>query len=406
MATRSKASSRRERDSDVGDSLKPLVVLALLGTILYGAWSVVAKSPSGPTTAPDVAGTAAPFAPQVEVPTTVPAAAPTTAAPTASTPTAFPPAVAGSGPFASPPPLTATPPAVAPVTAAEQPPTYLSAVSAPPPVAEPMPVPAQPAAMPPTAFEPPDAARSGPPVGAVKPAAGAAFASSWADAHDKLAAGRYAEALSVLSAWYDDPSLGPEESQRLEDVLNQLAGSVIYSQQDLLQAPHVVEAGETLPAIAAPLGVPWQLLAKINGVPDPNRLVPGESLKVLRGPFDAVVSVSRRRLSLQVAGNYAGSFPVVVGRQVRERIGATLPVVSVQGGEPQAEPQGPASQVAWSQPGPRAIALSEGLAIAGAADPAVVVEEAVPPGTLIVAARDLDELVDILGPGSRVLVRQ
>jgi hypothetical protein len=62
--------------------------------------------------------------------------------------------------------------------------------------------------------------------------------------------------------------------------------------------------------------------------------------------------------------------------------------------------------VAWSQPGPRSIALSDGLAIAGAADPAVIGEEAVPPGTLVVAARDLDELVDILGPGSRVLVRQ
>ena len=400
MATRSKASSRRERDSDVGDSLKPLVVLALLGTILYGAWSVVAKSPSGSSTAPDVAGTAAPFAPQVEIPTTAPAQAAAAAA------AAFPAAAAGSGPFAAPPPLAATAPAVAPAAIAEQPPTYLSAVSAPPPVAEPMPASTQPPVMPPTGLEPPDAARSGTAVGGGRPAAGAAFASSWADAHDKLAAGRYAEALSVLSAWYDDPSLGPEESQRLEDVLNQLAGSVIYSQQDLLQPPHVVQAGETLPSIAAPLGVPWQLLAKINGVPDPNRLVPGESLKVLLGPFDAVVSVSRRRLSLPVGGNYAGSFPVVVGRQVRERIGGTLPVVSVQGGESPAEPQGPAAQVAWSQPGPRSIALSEGLAIAGAADPSVIGEEAVPPGTLVVAARDLDELVDILGPGSRVLVRQ
>jgi LysM repeat protein len=406
MATRSKASSRRERDSDVGESLKPLVVLALLGTILYGAWSVVAKSPSGSPTASEVAGAATPFTPQVEMPTPVPS--PVATAASTSTPPAFAPAATGSAAFvASPPPPSAAPPAIA-----EQPPTYLSAVSAPPPVADPLPEASglpgalQPPVAPPAAFGPSDASRSGQIAGGGKPAAGAAFASSWADAHDKLAAGRYAEALSVLSAWYDDPSLGPEESQRLEDVLNQLAGSVVYSQQDLLQPPHVVEAGETLQAIATQLGVPWQLLAKINGVPDPNRLVPGESLKVLRGPFNAVVSVSRRRLSLQVGGNYAGSLPVVVGRQIRERVGATLPVVSVQGGEPAAEPRGPAAQVAWSQPGPRSIALSEGLAIAGAADPAVVTEEAIPPGTLLVSARDLDELVDILGPGSQVIVRQ
>jgi hypothetical protein len=38
-------------------------------------------------------------------------------------------------------------------------------------------------------------------------------------------------------------------------------------------------------------------------------------LKVVPGPFDAVVSLSRRRLSLQLKGNYAGSFAVAVGRQ-------------------------------------------------------------------------------------------
>ena len=196
----------------------------------------------------------------------------------------------------------------------------------------------------------------------------AAFASAWADAHDKLAAGRYAEALAVLSTWHDDPSLGLEESHRLEHLLGQLAGTVIYSQQDLLLPPHVVQQGETLLSIAAPLAVPWQLLAKINGVEDPARLVPGESLKLVRGPFDAVVSVSRRRLSLQVAG--------------------------------------PVTQVAWGQPGSKSIGLADGLSIAGVADPATVSDDTVPGTSLIVADRDLAELADILGQGSRVLVRQ
>jgi hypothetical protein len=48
MASRSKGHAHRERDNDSGDSLKPLVVLVLLGTILYGAWSVVNKGPAGP----------------------------------------------------------------------------------------------------------------------------------------------------------------------------------------------------------------------------------------------------------------------------------------------------------------------------------------------------------------------
>jgi hypothetical protein len=418
MASRSKAHSRRERDTDSGDSLKPLVVLVLLGTILYGAWSIVNKGPGGPAAAPaeplraDLASAPA-FAPQVEVPQPQPVAA--VAAPKQTVPPQFPDAAG----------LPATPPAAVAAAPADSSPTYLSAVSAPPPVAEravateltppvaggqtaaaatmqpPMAVP------PATAFDPAHSQQMPPPstFGREAPPS-AAFASAWADAHDKLAAGRYAEALAVLSTWHDDPSLGLEESQRLEDLLGQLAGTVIYSQQDLLLPPHVVQQGETLQSIATPLAVSWQLLAKINGVSDPARLVPGESLKLLRGPFDAVVSVSRRRLSLRVGGNYAGSFPVVVGRQVRDRVGSALPVVAVQDAAAPAPQPTAATQVAWSQPGPKSIGLADGLAIEGVIDPATVSDDAIPATSLIVAERDLAELADILGAGSQVLVRQ
>jgi hypothetical protein len=408
MASRSKAHSRRERDTDSGESLKPLVVLVLLGTILYGAWSIVNKGPGGPAVAPaepqraDLASAPA-FAPQVELPAAPPQPAAAVAAPTTNTVPPFPDA---AGLPAAPP---ATAAAVAP---AESAPTYLNAVSAPPPLAAGQAAAAAtmqpPGAVPPaTAFEPANSQQMPPPSPFVRETPpSAAFASSWADAHDKLAAGRYAEALAVLSTWHDDPSLGLEESQRLEDLLGQLAGTVIYSQQDLLLPPYVVQQGETLQSIAAPLAVPWQLLAKINGVSDPARLVPGESLKLVRGPFDAVVSVSRRRLSLRVGGNYAGSFPVVVGRQIRERVGSALPVVAAQEGPAPAALPTTATQVAWSQPGAKSIGLADGLAIEGVVDPATVSDDAIPATSLIVAERDLEELVDMLGPGSQVLVRQ
>lgn len=421
MASRSKGQSRRDHDSGSGDSLKPLVVLVLLGTILYGAWSVVNKGPGG-TVGPTVEAvrsdlaSAPAFAPQVDIPV---AQASAHALPQAATPPAAS-SMAGLPP-ATPP--TTTNAATAPAVPLDAPPTYLSAVSAPPPVAGPAaastdlmappssgPI-AHPAAAPPQTLassSPPLDPRQPPPPASfpIEPAPSAAFASAWADAHDKLAAGRYAEALAVLSSWHDDPSLGLEESQRLEDLLGQLAGTVIYSQQDLLLPPYVVQPGETLPTIAAPLAVPWQLLAKINGVSDPARLVPGESLKLVRGPFDAIVSVSRRRLSLQVAGNYAGSFPVVVGRQIRERVGSAVPVIASQPGESPAPDPGSATQVAWTQPGTRSITLADGLMIQGVTDPATVSEDTIQGTNLIVADRDLAELVDILGQGSRVLVRQ
>lgn len=391
MAHRTKSSPRRERDSDPLESLKPMLVLGLLGTILYGAYTIIQRGPGngGPGWQPPsspVAATA-PEAPAFQAPAVEMPQAATLPAPAAP---------------AAPPPTITSPPAPIAETAADQPPTYLAAQAAPPPATTQPPAPAQPDPLP--AALPAAPLSAAPSAGG--PAAAAAFASDWAEAHDKLAAGRYAEALAMLSVWYDDTSLGVEESQRLEDLLSQLAGTVIYSQQDLLLPPHVVAAGETLQSIAAPLGVPWQLLAKINGVDDPAKLIPGEQLKVLRGSFDAVVSVTRGRLSLQVGGNYAGSFPVVVGRQVQDRIGASLAVVDVRRGNAGAGTAGPTAQVAYlAASGGKSIVLGDGLSIEAVDDPAQIADRA-PSTSLIVAAGDLDEIIDILGPGSHVLVRK
>ncbi|MFM8893426.1 MAG: hypothetical protein ACKOTB_17740, partial [Planctomycetia bacterium] len=90
MANRSRGRSRSDSDGDAGDSLKPLVVLVLLGTILYGAWSVVNKGPGGGMSGPLQSDlSAAPnFAASVDVPA---APAPRADAAPAATPLATPP---------------------------------------------------------------------------------------------------------------------------------------------------------------------------------------------------------------------------------------------------------------------------------------------------------------------------
>jgi hypothetical protein len=504
MASRGKQQTRTNRESDSMEAVKPLVVLVLFGTILYGGYCVVQKGPStsvGDDAAESMPPAPAFVAPAMEVVAGVPAVTPAAvtpppvttgpvpltapsvpampAPPLATQPLAMPPtepqpftapippaAVAGTPPappfvgfteaatlpptptLPSTPPLPPTPllsaePSVPPAfqTAAvaaaaagagaalgaaaateaarmsPSAPTYLTAESAPPPVQSALGAgisaptagdevdrPDRYAAL---SISPPPAGMAAtavaPPASSAVTGSSAAFATAWADAHEKLAAGRYAEALAALSIWYDDPSLGLEESQRLEDLLGQLAGSVIYSQHDLLLPPHVVAAGETLPAIAASLGVSWQLLGKINGVDDPQRLMPGEHLKLIRGPFDAVVSVSRRRVSLQLTGNYAGSFPVVVGRQFLGRVGNAIPVVEVRRGAGR-DPQ--AAGFAAADPAAKpAIVLADGLVIEAAEDPGVA-SESVPATSLVLSVRDFAELIDLLGPGSKVLVRQ
>jgi hypothetical protein len=392
------------------EALKPMLVLGLLGMILYGAYTVVqqGKRDGAVEEAPAFVTADGLTAPVVEVSTSATTVTPpaTNPEPTYLNAISAPPPAAGDVPSQTrpvmPPPL---PPAAA--TAASPQPASLDdagQVPASPPVAvaaaalDPEAAPAA-AAGEASFTSPPPASPAGQP---------SAFASAWADAHDKLSGGRYAEALAVLSAWYDDPTLGLEESQRLEDLLGQLAGTVIYSQEDLLLPPHIVAPGDNLQAIAMTVGVPWQLLGKINGVDDPASLLPGEALKMIRGPFDAVVSVSRRRLSLQLGGNYAGSFPIVIGRRVQERVGASLAVTEIRrdaSPQPAAAAAAQVSYLQQAESGGPSIVLSDGQRIEAADDPLVMSDEA-PETSLIVSARDLAELIDILGPGSSVLIRQ
>ena len=45
-----------------------------------------------------------------------------------------------------------------------------------------------------------------------------------------------ASALRQLSSWYDNPQLSPAEQQQLTQLLDQVAGTVVYSTQHLLEA--------------------------------------------------------------------------------------------------------------------------------------------------------------------------
>jgi hypothetical protein len=125
--------------------------------------------------------------------------------------------------------------------------------------------------------------------------------------------GKLIEALRELSRWYAHPAVPPEDQTQLVDFLGQLAGTVIYSRKSFLAAPYTVRAGDSLESVAAEYQVPWQLLAKINGIDNPNNLMPGQELKVVRGPFTAQLTqenAGRAWLAMFVDGLYAGRFPV------------------------------------------------------------------------------------------------
>ncbi len=220
------------------------------------------------------------------------------------------------------------------------------------------------------------------------------FEAAWQDAQSALESKQLRRAHSLLTQWHSKDSLSPEQQQRLEGLLSQLAGTVVYSTEHHLEPAHIVTSGETLATIAQKYNVPWQLLAKINGIPSTDAVAPGQSLKVLRGPFNAEVDLKRGELVLMLGDRYAGKFPVrvegaapadgpwQVGQKRLENAGSFAATPS----EPRVVLQSPAGEQVELSSSP--------LPSPGTK------------GRLTVASRDLGDLFDILSVGSTVTVKR
>jgi hypothetical protein len=222
----------------------------------------------------------------------------------------------------------------------------------------------------------------------------------------KLDQGRLDEGLVELSRVYQIPELPPTQCLQLAELLGQVAGTVIYSRQHLLEPPYRVRPGETLGQIAHRYQVPPEVLARINGIRDPVSLQPGQELKVLRGPFSAVVSLERKELVLFLQGRYAGRFPIGIGGDqprlegnytVRDKIVGPFYVrpdgVTITANDP-ANPLGKYK-----------LDLGGGVAIHGTNNPQAI-GRTDNPGAISLAERDIEDVFTILSIGSEVVIRR
>lgn len=235
------------------------------------------------------------------------------------------------------------------------------------------------------------------PSAAVTPAAASAAPVSlqpaFALAAPLMEKGELKEALETLSPQYEwNPAkiLSPAEAEELYHKLDQLAGSVIYSRQPWLGEYVVVKPTDTLETLAADHRVPWRLLGKINGIAYPDQVQPGDKIKVVPGPFDALVDLSRRRITLRVAGLYAGRFQFDLAAAGTLAQGK-YEVVSKR--EPSNAPGG--ARVFW-------IDLGRGASIYGPSDEKVELGVRTVEGGIQLAARDIEDVFDILSVGSEV----
>jgi hypothetical protein len=438
------------------NGLKNLVIIAVLAAVGYGVYVSLSRNNVESGQSSGLAD-GWPTAPKVELPSSQ--ASPTRGGPlplggdapkpadtaglggSVVTPPPAPPLIAGptsnaannAGPLA-PPPMPPVP-TLTPSAGTTPSPTNPAAVLGPPAPADAAPAP--PAPPPPPAKSAPPAETPSSPPGAVRnllppptglrapgdppPASPNASAlqsefNAFMDNIQKtLDAGKLAEAHQALSKFYDHPELPPDMAKRITAMLDQLAGTVIYSRQHHLEAAYMTQPGDTLGRLAERYSVPWQLLARINGLMPPGAgnadvavedqpLRTGIMLKVVRGPFNAVIHLDRRELTLMLRDCYAGRFPIGIGRDqpklegeytVRDKtLRPTyygLDGVTVGSNDPK-NPLGSA----W-------IGLTDRIGIHGTSDPQAIGRDD-NRGTICASERDVQDLYGILSVGSRVTI--
>jgi LysM repeat protein len=235
------------------------------------------------------------------------------------------------------------------------------------------------------------------------------FAIALKQIENRLAAGQLTEALRELSAWYGDPQLTPAEQVQLQQLLNNLAGTVIYSREHHFTQPHKVQPGERLEDIAKKYNVTAELLAKINGISETAPIVPGEDIKVVKGPFSAVIDVNKRQFTLLLDGAYAGSFQLGdLGAAVAK---SSQPIQELTITQKTVGPiyNGPAGEIPPGDPsnplGQRLLGLGNEFALHGAPKTPSQ-QRTMPEGGIRLSDQDLVEVFDILTVGSRVTIRR
>ena len=160
--------------------------------------------------------------------------------------------------------------------------------------------------------------------------------------------------------------------------------------------------------------MPWQLLAKINGIPAADMVQPGQQLKVVHGPFSAVVELDKSQLTLMLDGRYAGRFPITVEPGATASEGQW--VVEQKLSNPSTARSRASMSASYARHRPRWTACSccaTNRRTAGGATISITSGPASPSGPTAVAPAairlsppDAEEVADILSVGSRVTIRR
>jgi lipoprotein-anchoring transpeptidase ErfK/SrfK len=129
--------------------------------------------------------------------------------------------------------------------------------------------------------------------------------------NDLIAARSYfSDALAVSS--------DATERSMLRAELTRIGNETVFSARVLPNDPlverYVIQTGDSLGKIAKAFKVPDDLIARINDLHNKNLIRAGQAIKVIKGPFRAVVDSKDYTLGLYLGDTFVKQFPVGLGQ--------------------------------------------------------------------------------------------
>jgi LysM repeat protein len=227
-------------------------------------------------------------------------------------------------------------------------------------------------------------------------------ADRFAEIDEKLAAGEFLAAHKLLSKLYWNSKGNDAE---LQERLDGTARKIFFSPQPHFIEPYVVQSGDQLRKIAGKYNLSWEYLAALNKT-DPRRIREGQKLKVLKGPFAAIVNLHEFALTVHLQGYYVKRYHVGIGKDGSSPIGKFPVLNKVE--NPQytgpdgkvIEPNDPKNPL-----GERWIDLGDSYGIHGTIEPDSI-GKAASRGCIRLRDADIIEVYNFLVNGSVVEIRE
>lgn len=146
-------------------------------------------------------------------------------------------------------------------------------------------------------------------------------ASMLADAQNCINEGKIIVARNTLNDTLN-MQMDPATREVVKNLMKNLADQWLFTRViqlgDDLCTTYRVQSGDMLSSIAAKHKIPYQLIMKLNNIPSERALRSGQEIKVVNGPFHAVVYKSAYIMDLYLQNIYVKSYKIGIGKEEHE----------------------------------------------------------------------------------------